>query len=69
MEHRTKTLIDFAHKIAKRVLDSGKAYQMDPMSNSERKVIHKTITGIEGVESYSEGNDPNRYVVIASKGN
>ncbi|BAQ25030.1 RNA-binding cell elongation regulator Jag/EloR [Streptococcus troglodytae] len=69
MEHRTKTLIDFAHKIAKRVLDSGKAYQMDPMSNSERKVVHKTITGIEGVESYSEGNDPNRYVVIASKSN
>ncbi|MGT2948671.1 RNA-binding cell elongation regulator Jag/EloR [Streptococcus devriesei] len=67
MEHRTETLIDFAHKIANRVLDSGKAYQMDPMSNSERKVVHKTITGIDGVESYSEGNDPNRYVVVALK--
>ncbi|MGT2749790.1 RNA-binding cell elongation regulator Jag/EloR [Streptococcus orisasini] len=67
MEHRTETLIDFSHKIANRVLDSGKAYQMDPMSNSERKVVHKTITGIEGVQSYSEGNDPNRYVVISIK--
>lgn len=65
VEHRTETLIDFTQKIAKRVLKSGQDYTMDPMSNSERKIVHKTVSTIEGVESYSEGNDPNRYVVVS----
>lgn len=64
VEHRTETLIDFTHKIADRVLESGESFDMDPMSNSERKTVHKTISQIEGVSSYSEGDDPNRYVVV-----
>lgn len=60
VEHRTETLIDFTQKVAKRVLESGQDYTMDPMSNSERKIVHKTVSSIEGVDSYSEGNDPNR---------
>lgn len=64
LEQRTEVLIDFTHKIANRVIDSGRPYVMDPMSNSERKIIHKTIASIDEVVSYSEGNDPNRYVVV-----
>lgn len=64
VEHRTETLIKFTRKVANRVLVTGKDYVMDPMSNSERKIVHKTITSIDGVDSYSEGNDPNRYVVV-----
>ena len=66
MEHRTETLIEFTRKAANRVLETGKDYVMDPMSNSERKIVHKTITSIDGVDSYSEGNDPNRYVVVTA---
>ncbi|KHD45003.1 RNA-binding cell elongation regulator Jag/EloR [Streptococcus hongkongensis] len=65
VEHRTETLIDFTQKIATRVLETEEDYTMDPMSNSERKIVHKTISSIEGVTSYSEGNDPNRYVVVS----
>lgn len=65
VQHRTETLIEFTHKIANRVLDSGESYAMDPMSNGERKTVHRTISQIEGVSSYSEGDDPNRYVVVA----
>lgn len=65
VEHRTETLIDFTKKVSKRVLESGQDYTMDPMSNSERKIVHKTVSAIDGVESYSEGNDPNRYVVVS----
>ncbi|RRD32066.1 KH domain-containing protein, partial [Fusobacterium nucleatum] len=68
VEHRTEILIEFSKKIAQRVLESGRDYAMDPMSNSERKVVHKTITKIDGVESYSEGDDPNRYVVVTARG-
>ncbi|MCS4487861.1 RNA-binding cell elongation regulator Jag/EloR [Streptococcus sciuri] len=67
VEHRTETLIDFSQKIASRVLASGQDFRMDPMSNSERKIVHKTIAHINGVDSYSEGNDPNRYVVVTVK--
>lgn len=67
VEHRTETLIDFSKKIARRVLETNEPYHMDPMSNSERKTVHKTIATIEGVESYSEGNDPNRFVVVTKK--
>lgn len=66
VEHRTETLIEFTRKAANRVLETGKDYVMDPMSNSERKIVHKIITGIDGVDSYSEGNDPNRYVVVTA---
>ncbi|WP_161979256.1 RNA-binding cell elongation regulator Jag/EloR [Streptococcus sp. S784/96/1] len=65
VEHRTEIVIDFTKKMAKRVLETGHDYVMDPMSNSERKIVHKTVGKIEGVESYSEGDDPNRYVVIS----
>lgn len=65
VEHRTETLIDFTKRVSKRVLESGQDYTMDPMSNSERKIVHKTVSAIDGVESYSEGNDPNRYVVVS----
>lgn len=64
VQHRTEALIEFTHKIATRVLDSGESYHMDPMSNSERKTVHKTVALIDGVVSYSEGDDPNRYVVV-----
>lgn len=64
LEQRTEVLIEFTHKIANRVLDSGQDYSMDSMSNSERKIVHKTIATIDGVTSFSEGNDPNRYVVV-----
>ena len=66
VEHRTETLIEFTRKAANRVLETGKDYVLDPMSNSERKIVHKTITSIDGVDSYSEGNDPNRYVVVTA---
>lgn len=66
VEHRTETLIEFTRKAANRVLETGKDYVMDPMSNSERKIVHKTITSIDGVDSYSEGNDPDRYVVVTA---
>ena len=39
-------------------------WKTDPMSNSERKIIHRISSRIDGVTSYSEGDEPNRYVVV-----
>lgn len=67
LENRLETLTDMAHKAARRVLDSGRPYRLNPMTNNERKIIHKTISSLSGVESYSEGDDPDRYVVVVPR--
>ena len=38
---------------------------LEPMNASDRKVIHDAISEIAGVRSYSEGEPPDRYVVIS----
>ena len=64
VEHRAEVLQTYAQKLATRVLEEGRSHQTDPMSNSERKIIHRIISRLDGVTSYSEGDEPNRYVVV-----
>ena len=64
VEHRAEVLQTYAQKLATRVLEEGRSQQTDPMSNSERKIIHGIISRMDGVTSYSEGDEPNRYVVV-----
>ena len=64
VEHRAEVLQTYAQKLATRVLEEGRSQQTDPMSNSERKSIHRIISRMDGVTSYSEGDEPNRYVVV-----
>ena len=64
VEHRAEVLQSYAQKLATRVLEEGRSQMTDPMSSSERKIIHRIISQMEGVTSYSEGDEPNRYVVV-----
>jgi len=64
VEHRAEVLQTYAQKLATRVLEEGRSQQTDSMSNSERKIIHRIISRMDGVTSYSEGDEPNRYVVV-----
>ena len=64
VEHRAEVLQRYAQKLATRVLEEGRSQMTDPMSSSERKIIHRIISRMEGVTSYSEGDEPNRYVVV-----
>ena len=64
VEHRAEVLQTYAQKLATRVLVEGRSQQTDPMSNSERKIIPRIISRMDGVTSYSEGDEPNRYVVV-----
>ena len=64
VEHRAEVLQTYAQKLATRVLEEGRSHKTDPMSNSERKIIHRIISRMDGVTSYSEGDEPNRYVVV-----
>ena len=64
VEHRAEVLQSYAQKLATRVLEEGRSQVTEPMSSSERKIIHRIISRMEGVTSYSEGDEPNRYVVV-----
>ena len=64
MERRYEVLESLAHKAASRVKASGRDYILDPMPNNERKQLHKVLSGIAGVDSYSAGADGRRRVVV-----
>jgi len=62
---RRTELTGLAADTAKRVLDSGEPQRLAPMNPFERKVVHDAITSIDGVYSESEGEEPNRRVVVS----
>ncbi|MQY22979.1 Jag family protein [Nocardia macrotermitis] len=49
---------------AQRVLDSGKPESLAAMTPFERKIVHDAVAAVDGVESESEGVEPNRHVVV-----
>jgi spoIIIJ-associated protein len=61
---RAEALATFARGVADEVLASGVAEALEPMSSSDRKIVHDTINAIDGVVTTSEGADPRRYVVV-----
>jgi spoIIIJ-associated protein len=54
-----------ARSVAAKVRRSGKAQTMDPMPAFERKVVHDALSDFRGVRTSSEGEEPNRQVVIS----
>jgi spoIIIJ-associated protein len=57
-------LMEHAREVAERVADSGTEERLDPMNAYERKLVHDVVAEVEGVESVSEGADPDRFVVV-----
>ncbi len=64
-ERRRETLEGRADRAAEQALSSNRIVEMDPMSAQERRVVHERLKGRAGVETYSEGDEPNRCVVVA----
>lgn len=62
---RAAALQRFTQQIAEEVLASGSERALEPMSASDRKVVHDTVNAIEGLATRSEGEDPRRYIVIS----
>ena len=63
-ERRRVTLEALAVRTAREVLDTGRRVELEPMTAVERKVVHLRLKELEGVETTSEGTEPNRYVVV-----
>lgn len=65
-ERRRNTLEQLAKKLAAAVIKTGRNTTLEPMNPYERRIIHATISEIEGVTSASIGEEPNRCVIISS---
>jgi spoIIIJ-associated protein len=67
-ERRSAALKRFSVQIAEEVLASGQEKALEPMSPADRKAVHDAINEMSGVQTRSEGEDPNRHIVIAPAG-
>jgi len=67
-ERRRQSLQQLADRVAGQAHRSGEAVALEPMSSPERKVVHLYLQDRAGVETASEGAEPNRYVVIRPAG-
>ena len=64
-ERRQELLDRAADSAARRALDIGEPVELEPMSSSERRVVHDRLKDRPEVETYSEGDEPDRRVVVA----
>lgn len=67
-QRRQEALARFVTQQAEAVLSEGAARALEPMNSADRKVVHDTVNEIDGVETVSEGADPDRRVVIVPEG-
>ncbi|WP_230398658.1 RNA-binding cell elongation regulator Jag/EloR [Novisyntrophococcus fermenticellae] len=68
-KRRKETLENLAKNIAYKVRKTRKPVSLEPMNPYERRIIHSALQGNKWVETYSEGKEPYRHVVITAKNN
>lgn len=63
-EKQQKNIERLAVKLAKEVRKTKVEVKMDSMNSYERRLVHNALTNFKGVTTISEGEEPNRYVII-----
>jgi spoIIIJ-associated protein len=64
-ERRRETVERQADRAAERALESGKEIELEPMTATERKLVHDRLAERSGIETFSEGDEPDRCVIVA----
>ena len=64
-ERRRETVERQADRAADRALESGKEIELEPMTPTERKLVHDRLADRSGLETFSEGEEPERCVIVA----
>ena len=64
---REETLIRLANRMANRAVRTNRRVSLEPMNPYERRIIHSALQGNDRVDTHSEGDEPNRHVVITVK--
>lgn len=65
---RAALLQQDADEAVEEVLRSGEPVALDAMNAVERRVVHEYLRDREGIETYSEGDEPDRHLVVAPAG-
>ncbi len=63
-EQRIKNLEQLAKRTAKEVIATKIAVSLEDMNSFERRIVHNALVEIKGITTMSEGEDPNRHVII-----
>lgn len=66
-QSREETLAALAKKTADRARRTGRSVALEPMSPHERRIIHIALQNDASVQTLSEGEEPNRRVIVAPK--
>ena len=64
-ERRRETVERQAERAAERALETGKEIELEPMPPTERKIVHDRLKDRPGLETFSEGEEPDRCVIVA----
>lgn len=64
-ERRRDAVERQADRAAERALKSGNEIELEPMTPTERRVVHQYLKDRSGIETFSEGEEPERCVVVA----
>ena len=62
-DRRRDSVKRLAEQMAERAVEEGEV-ELEPMNAYERKIVHETVAGIDGVSSFSEGQEPRRRVLL-----
>ena len=65
-ERRREALRIYTNRLAEKIKAEGGEVMLEPMNAADRKVVHDTVAEIDGVRTFSEGEEPRRSVVIAA---
>jgi spoIIIJ-associated protein len=68
-DRRESRLVQVATRSAEQAVRTGSPVRLEPMTSVERKIVHMHLKDVAGIETHSEGDEPNRYVVVSPAGN
>jgi spoIIIJ-associated protein len=61
---RRESLAEYARAMAERAKERGTEIELEPMNAYERKIVHDAVGEVAGASSFSEGEEPNRKVIV-----
>ena len=64
-QKREEALVRLANRMANRARKTGRQVNMEPMNPYERRIFHSALQAFPGIATHSEGEDPNRHIVIS----
>ncbi len=65
-KRREEKIVEFSLKMANKVKNTGRRISLEPMNSYERRIVHIALQKISGINTFSEGREPNRKIVITS---